>query len=125
MFLQPRQISHLALFISVLFARPPVTQSGHGAMHGYVAFDDVSYDEVSRGAIHAKVELRGISKYNSAVYTAITDNHGAYDFPSTSLGEFRLTISAPGHATYRTNVYIPSDFQCQLGTLLKRNAGAP
>jgi hypothetical protein len=93
-------------------------------MHGYVAFDDVSYNEVSQGAIHAKVELRGISKYNSSVYTAETDNHGSYDFPSTSLGEFALTISAPRHATYRTTIYIPSDFECRLATLLKKKAGA-
>ena len=123
MSLERFQISHLALVIPLLFSGPPAMQSGHGAMHGYVAFEDVSYNEVTQGAIHAKVELRGISNYNAAVYTTETDNHGAYDFPSTSLGEFMLTISAPRYATYRIHVYIPSDFQCRLATLLKKRAG--
>jgi hypothetical protein len=35
-----------------------------------------------------------------------------------------LTISAPGHATYRIDVYIPSDFECRLATMLKKKSGA-
>ena len=125
MLLRRLQFAHLALAIPILFGGSSVTQSGHGLMHGYVGFDDVSYNEVTQGAIHAKVELRGSTKFNrGSLYTAVTDNRGAYDVPSIGAGEFTLTISAPGHTTYRIDVYIPSDFECRLATMLKKKTGA-
>jgi len=35
----------------------PALQSGRGLMHGYVAFDDFTYNQVSEGAIQARIEL--------------------------------------------------------------------
>jgi len=118
------QLSYLSLVIPLVVATPRGAQSGHGQMHGYVEFEDVSYNEVSEGAIHATVVLRGSLEANrGSVYTAKTDNHGSYDLPRIGAGEFTLTISAPGYASYKTDILIPSDFQCQLATALKKKAG--
>jgi hypothetical protein len=89
-------------------------------MHGYVAFEDVSYNEVSTGAIHAMVELRGNTEFNHSVYTAETDRLGSYDIPAIGMGEYTLRITAPGHVAYRINLYIPSDFECRLAVMLKK-----
>jgi hypothetical protein len=116
----------LALLLSSaifgLAGGPPAVQSGRGLMHGYVAFDDFSYNEVSQGAIHAKVELRGNSANNHGVYSAETDNHGSYDIPAIGMGEYTLKITAPGHSSYQIDLYIPSDFECRLAIMLKKKA---
>lgn len=95
-------------------------QSGRGLMHGYVAFEDFSYNEVAEGAIKAKVELSGNTEFNHAVYAAETDRHGSYDIPAIGMGEYTLRISAPGHATYQADISIPSDFECRLAVMLKK-----
>jgi hypothetical protein len=95
-------------------------QSGRGLMHGYVAFEDVSYNEVAEGAIQARVELRGNTEFNHSVYAAETDRHGGYDIPAIAMGEYTLRITAPGHATYQADLYIPSDFECRLAVMLKK-----
>jgi carboxypeptidase family protein len=118
------RLSYLALAISVLLGWMPAAQSGSGQMQGYVEFEDVSYNEVTEGAIHATVELRGNLEANKgSVYTTKTDNRGSYDLPRIGAGDFTLTISAPGYVTYRTDILIPSDFQCRLATMLKKKAG--
>jgi hypothetical protein len=100
-------------------------QSGRGTMHGYVAFDDVSYNDLAQKKVRAQVELRGSTQYNREVsYKTETDEHGAYDFNSIGMGEYVLRISSPGHATYETEIYIPSDFACRLAIMLKHAAPA-
>ena len=89
-------------------------------MHGYVAYDDISYIEMTQGAMHAKVELRGATAHDHEVYSAVTDNRGSYDIPNTGVGQYTLTITTPGHIHYRIDVYIPSDFECRLATMLKK-----
>ena len=120
MILHRFHLSLLALVVPLVFGGPAAKQSGRGLMHGYVAFEGVSYNEVTEGAIHAKVELRGSTPHNSTVFSAVTNNRGAYDLPAIYAGEYTLTISAPGHATYRIDVYIPSDFECRLATMLRK-----
>lgn len=97
-------------------------QSGRGQMHGYVAFEDVSYNELSAGKLHAKVELRSITEANRGGYKTETNNTGSYDFPQLSLGEYVLRITAPGYKTYQTEIFIPSDFNCNLATMMKRES---
>jgi hypothetical protein len=96
-------------------------QSGRGSMRGYVDFEGISYNDMPASKVRARVELRGIGEYNGGqFYKVETDEHGLYDFGSISLGEFKLTISAPGYATYETTLLIPSDFECRLATALKK-----
>ena len=97
-----------------------IPQSGRGLMHGYVAFEDISYNELSSGKLHAAVELRSTSEGFKGVYTAKTNNTGSYDIPQISMGEYVLKISAPGYKTYQTELYIPSDFNCNLATMMKK-----
>jgi hypothetical protein len=103
----------------VVTAMPPV-QSGRGLMHGYVAFEDVSYNEMSDGKVHAKIELRADAKSSTAAYTAETTNYGSYDFKSVGMGEYVLRITSPGYEPYETRLYIPSDFECRLAVMLKK-----
>lgn len=113
--------SRVAVGLSLFLGTPPSPQSGRGLMHGYVAFEDVSYNEVAEGRIHAKIELRGSGEFNHGLYTVQTDNRGAYDIPAVAMGEYTLSITAPGHGAYRINLYIPSDFECRLAVMLKKS----
>jgi hypothetical protein len=113
-----RQLFAAALI--VIATAPSSAQSGRGLMHGYVAFEDVSYNEMSDGKVHARVELRADSKYSQGAYTAETDTHGSYDFKSIGMGEYILRITSPGYEPYETRLYIPSDFECRLATMLKK-----
>jgi hypothetical protein len=117
-------VRHALTATLILTATSPA-QSGRGLMHGYVAFEDVSYNEMSEGKVHAKVELRADSNSSTAAYTAETDNHGSYDFNPIALGEFVLRITSPGYAPYETRLYIPSDFECRLAVLLKKAPPKP
>jgi hypothetical protein len=96
-------------------------QSGRGSMRGYVDFEGISYNDMPASKVRARVELRGIGEYNGGLlYKVETDEHGLYNFGSIGLGEFKLTISAPGYTTYETTLLIPSDFTCNLATALKK-----
>jgi carboxypeptidase family protein len=95
-------------------------QSGRGSMHGYVGFEDLSYLEVAEKKVHASIELRGNTEFNHEVYTAKTDEHGSYDIKSVPMGQYLLKISAPGYHSYQTELYIPSDFNCSLAVMLKK-----
>jgi carboxypeptidase family protein len=94
-------------------------QSGRSGMRGYVAFQDISYNEVAERKVHAKVELRQPGSGKEGI-TISTDEHGLYDFQSVSPGEYVLRISSPGYRTYQTDIYLPSDFIGNLAVMLKK-----
>lgn len=111
----------IALLLLSLCCAVASAQSGRGSMHGYVDFEGISYNDMPASKVRARVELRGTGEYNAEqLYKTETDEHGLYNFGSIGLGEFRLTISAPGYATYETTLLIPSDFECRLATALKK-----
>ena len=94
---------------TILFAATGacLAQSGGASLHGWVAFENVAYvDKQPR----AKVVLRHEPPESSIVYSTETNEHGFFDFPRTSLGRFKLEITAEGFQTYSADLYIPSDF---------------
>lgn len=96
-----------------------LTQSGRSGMRGYVAFEDLSYNEVAERKVHARIELRRTARDKDVVSTE-TDEHGSYDFHSVSPGEYVLRISSPGYRVYETEIYLPSDFIGNLAVMLKK-----
>jgi hypothetical protein len=96
-----------------------LAQSGRSGMRGYVAFEDLSYNDVAERKIHANIELHR-STGDKDVIKKETDEHGLYDFRSVSPGEYVLRISSPGYRVYETEIYLPSDFICNLGVMLKK-----
>jgi hypothetical protein len=117
-----------AMFLSALAlccgAATASAQSGRGSMHGYVGFEGVAYNDLAEKKVRAKVELRGSTEFNrDTVYTAETNERGSYDIKSVAMGEYVLRISSPGYAAYEIEVYIPSDFNCSLAVMLKKQGG--
>ena len=108
------------LMLGCLGCALALAQSGRGSMHGYVGFEDLSYLEVAEKKVHASIELRGNTEFNHEVYTAKTDEHGSYDIKSVPMGQYLLKISSPGYRSYQTELYIPSDFNCSLAVMLKK-----
>ena len=96
-----------------------LAQSGRSGMRGYVAFEDLSYNDVAERKVHARVELRRTKEDKDAIMTK-TDEHGLYDFQSVSPGEYVLRISSPGYRVYETEIYLPSDFIGNLAVMLKK-----
>jgi hypothetical protein len=107
----------LLLFVSVAAG---LAQSGRASMHGYVAFEDLSYIEVGEQKVQATIELRGNTEFNHEVYTAKTAEHGSYDLKNIPMGQYVLKISSPGYRAYQTEIYLPSDFTCSLAVMLKK-----
>ena len=95
-------------------------QSGRGTMRGWVAFEDVGRNDVTIQDLHAHIELLSMSQHDRPLYSADTDEIGAYRIEKVQAGEFILRISAPGYVTYEIEIYIPSDFECNLATFLKK-----
>jgi hypothetical protein len=96
-----------------------LAQSGRSGLRGYVAFEDLAYNDVAERKVHARVELRRTKEDKDAIATK-TDEHGLYDFQSVSPGEYVLRISSPGYRVYETEIYLPSDFIGNLAVMLKK-----
>ena len=88
-------------------------------MHGFVAFADLSYNDVAERKVHAKIELLRTAEDKSPV-TVETDEQGRFDFTSVAPGEYILRISSPAYRTYETEIYLPSDFIGNMGVMLKK-----
>ncbi|MDQ1708469.1 MAG: CarboxypepD reg-like domain [Pyrinomonadaceae bacterium] len=112
----------LAINICVLMLTCGViasAQSGRSGMRGYVAFSDLSYNDVAERKVHALIELRRSAADKNRVATK-TDEHGSFDLGSVSPGEYTLRISSPGYRVYETEIYLPSDFIGNLAVMLKK-----
>jgi hypothetical protein len=93
-----------------------LAQSGSASLHGWVAFENVAYlDKQPR----AKVVLQHDPLGSGPAYSTETDEHGFFEFPHTSLGRFKLEITAKGFQPYSADVYIPSDFAGNWAVQLK------
>jgi len=110
----------MLLALAGLSCAAALAQSGRGSVHGYVAFEDLSYMEVAEKKVHATIELRGNTEFNHEVYAANTNEHGSYDLKTIPMGEYVLKISSPGYRVYQTEIYLPSDFTCSLAVMLKK-----
>ena len=96
-----------------------LAQSGGASLHGWVAFEDVAYvDKQPR----AKVVLQHDPPGSGPAYSTETDEHGFFEFPHTSLGRFKLEITAKGFQPYSADVYMPSDFAGNWAVQLKTEA---
>ena len=96
-----------------------LAQSGGASLHGWVAFENVAYvDQQPR----AKVMLQHDPPSSGPAYSTETDEHGFFEFPHTSLGRFKLEITAKGFQPYSANVYMPSDFAGNWAVQLKMEA---
>jgi hypothetical protein len=110
----------MKLFLVLLICAVGVlAQSGRSGMRGYVAFEDLSYNDVAERKVHATAELRRHAGDKDAIATT-TNEHGSFDFQSVSPGEYVLRISSPGYRVYETEIYLPSDFIGNLGIMLKK-----
>src|SRR5882672_841844 len=111
--------SATSIALLLICAAMALGQSGRSGMRGYVAFEDLSYNDVAERKVHATVELRRHAGDKDPV-TVKTDEHGLYDFQSVSPGEYVLRISSPGYRVYETEIYLPSDFIGNLAVMLKK-----
>ena len=109
----------MLLATSLLLVAASSAQSGRSGMHGYVAFEDLSYNDVAERKVHAKIELLRNAADKDPVKTQTTE-HGSYDFGSVSPGEYVLRISSPGYRVYETEIYLPSDFIGNLAVMLRK-----
>ena len=109
-----------AMLLMFVCALAVLAQSGRASMHGYVAFEDLSYIEVAEKKVQATIELRGNTEFNHEVFTAKTAEHGSYDIKNVPMGQYVLKISSAGYRTYQTEIYLPSDFTCSLAVMLKK-----
>ena len=93
-----------------------LAQSGGARLQGWVTFEDVAHvDKQPR----AKVVLQHDPPDSGPAYSTETDEHGFFEFPHTSLGRFKLEITAKGFQPYSADVYMPSDFAGNWAVQLK------
>src|SRR5450432_1455944 len=92
----------LAAAILLTLSSAGLAQSGGASLRGWVAFENVAYvDKQPR----AKVVLQHDPLGSGAAYSTETDEHGFFAFPHTSLGRFKLEITAKGFQPYTAAVY--------------------
>ena len=116
-----KAIAFASLTAAILLAAfsASLAQSGGASLHGWVAFEDIAYvDKQPR----AKVVLQHDPPGSGPAYSTETDERGFFEFPHTSLGRFKLEITAKGFQPYSADVYMPSDFAGNWAVQLKAEA---
>jgi len=120
-----RNIKAIALITSwtttILFtgSSTSLAQSGRASLRGWVAFENVAYVDTQP---RAKVVLQHDAPESGVAYSTETDEHGFFEFPHTSLGRFKLEITAKGFQPYSADVYLASDFAGNWAVQLKAEA---
>src|SRR4029077_20459702 len=87
----------LAAAILLTLSGPGLAQSGGASLRGWVSFENVAY--VDRQT-KAKVVLQHDPRGSGPAYSTETDEHGFFEFPPTSLGIFKLEITAKEFQPY-------------------------
>jgi hypothetical protein len=77
--LRERKQLRKVLVLVLVCATSALAQSGRSGMRGYVAFADLSYNEVAERRVKALVELRRTAADKNPV-TVRTDEHGSFAF---------------------------------------------
>lgn len=113
------------MFLVSLACTAIVAQSGRGTMRGYVGFEGVSYNDQTTKKLHAAIELRSVTEGDDRNYKGETTDYGSFDLKAVPMGEYQLKISAPGFKPYETEVYLPSDFNYSVATMLKAVESKP
>jgi hypothetical protein len=109
----------VAAAILLTLSNAALAQSDGASLRGWVAFENVAYvDKQPR----AKVVLQHDPRGSGPAYATETDEHGFFEFPHTSLGRFKLEITAKGFQPYTADVYMPSDFAGNWAVQLKAEA---
>ncbi len=109
----------LAAAILLISSGPGLAQSGGASLRGWVAFENVAYaDKQPRAKVVLRHELSGAGPE----YSTETDEHGFFEFSHTSLGRFKLEITAKGFQPYAAALYMPSDFAGNWAVQLKTEA---
>ncbi len=113
----------LAMTILLAFSGEGLAQSGGASLRGWVAFENVAYvDKQPR----AKVVLQHDPPGSGPAYTTETDEHGFFEFPHTSLGRFKLEITAKGFQPVHGRRLYAVGFCRQLGCATQgRSTKAP
>lgn len=89
--------SRIGAVALLLFATAPAAQSGRGAFHGYVAFDDVAYGE----APAAQVTLDGVRPGEKLHYAVQADRYGRFDPAPISWANTACASKRPAFRTTR------------------------
>ena len=126
-----RSICHLALAISCVlaFCQMSYSQSTFGTMLGTVK--DPS------GSVVAMAKVTLMNTGTSAVRTATTNTNGGYEFVNTEIGNYKLSVEAPGfqsteyqafdvaaRATVRIDIDLKVASQADLGDRGGRGRGS-
>jgi Carboxypeptidase regulatory-like domain len=105
------------LVVLVVLTGVARAQSGRCWMEGFVVSDSDW-----RGLKGATLELSGDpddARLRSVKLTAKADDAGKYSLKAIPYGDYILRVSAPGHASYRINIYMLTDTLTQLHVKLK------
>ncbi len=81
----------------LLWGSPAQAQSGRASMEGYVAFEGITWDEVARQGVKAKIEMRPISIKTDPVVKGETESHGNCQIKTIHMGEYEVRITSPGY----------------------------
>lgn len=111
-----------SLYILLLLPATLAAQSGRGDLSGYVRLSGSDND-----SLRVTVELTrlGDPEASHRFTSAPGDIYHRYAFRRVQMGEYRVTIAAPGYQAYETTLLIGSDYQGTLAVCLRPPGAKP